>query len=167
MGPIMAGAAAAVLLRRGEPSGSAQDLIAEAVQDAWTTLFRDEAAPLRSWRPELGPLAPFLRQFARNAALNVLARHRRHARWASDEVNEDETACPQDGAERRLEQQRMAARVLRALPEREASMVVAYFVEGATSGEVAERFGFPSGHAVHQWAFRTKKKLRDRIRDAA
>ncbi|MEO1234130.1 MAG: sigma-70 family RNA polymerase sigma factor [Myxococcota bacterium] len=162
MSPFMERAAASVLVRSwGRPSGI-EDLLEEAIQEAWSVLFREDAAQLRRWSPDTGPLAPYLKQFARNSALNVLSKRRRRSQREADDVAEERPA-PQTSAETRVEHLQLAERLFDGLSERDMLAAVAYFVEGSTADELAERFGFTSGHAVHQWALRMRQKLRRRL----
>ncbi len=141
-----------------------QALLEDSMQDTLLSLFRDGCALLRRWSPEQNAsLGPYVGQIATHVAMNVVAKVRRRSLQETPESDSAVERLPSPAAS--PETQTVARQLARALLEEldadERAMVVAYFGQGASAREVAERFG-RSEHAVHVWANRIRARFTER-----
>jgi len=121
-------------LRRLGDRGRAED----AVQEAFASVWRAAG----SYKPERGPVAPWLYAVARNA---IVDRARSRTEIPSDIPDE---AASGPGPDDRAEQGWVAWRVHRALeelPEREREVLALAYWSGLSQSEVAEFLSIPLG----------------------
>jgi RNA polymerase sigma-70 factor, ECF subfamily len=123
-------------LRRLGDRGQAED----ATQEAFASIWRAS----RSYKPERGPVAPWLYAVARNA---IADRGRASARTATPAELPD-TASDEDGPPERAEQSWVAYRVHRAmegLPESERAVLELAYWSGLSQSEIADFLSIPLG----------------------
>jgi RNA polymerase sigma-70 factor (ECF subfamily) len=121
-------------LRRLGDRGRAED----AVQEAFASIWR----AARSYRPERGPVAPWLYAVARNA---IADRGRARHEPPAEPV---ETVSGEAGPAERAEQSWVAWRVHRALeglPESERTVLELAYWSGLSQSEIADFLGIPLG----------------------
>jgi RNA polymerase sigma-70 factor (ECF subfamily) len=123
-----------VALRRLGDRGRAQD----ATQDVFLAIWRSAA----TYRPERGPVSPWLFTLARNAIVDRARRRSEPAVEAPD--------APSDGPgpAEQAESAGLRSRVHRALeelPERERVLVAMAYWSGLSQSEIADRLEIPLG----------------------
>jgi RNA polymerase sigma-70 factor (ECF subfamily) len=155
----------AIAYRMTGSASEADDLC----QDVFLRVFQN----LRRFDPAR-PLAPWVRKIACNGALHYLRRRgleRRHAAPAPRDGSPEPAAAVPDPApdpERVLAARELEARLQRALlafPEKPRLAFTLKYVEGLTSGEIADALDVPR-NTVKTWLLRARESLREELGDA-
>ncbi len=122
----------------------AEEVVSDAFLHVWTRIGQHD--------PRRGPLVPWVLSIARNRALDLLRRRRRHerraGRWGADHaVAEDGAADPiaHEAAVPGWPVHRAVQDALAELPEEQRVVVRLAYFEGLSHREIAARTGAPLG----------------------
>lgn len=148
-----------VLTARQSRAQAPAVLLDDVIQEFWAIVFKNRAELLKKWEPDRGALKPYMSTIATNAMLNVVAKGQRRARNEQPEELIDNSPTPAL-AETRTIAKDLVAWIFSSLTPRDQEMAIAYFGDGRTAKEVAADFQ-TTEHAVHVWASRFKRRLKD------
>lgn len=139
--------------------------VEDLVQEVWSRLFAEDGRILRAYRPERGPLAPFIRVVANRLVVDALRSGRKNPwreRPASPEDLERDATLIESVEGRvgdRLLLEHVVAELRAQLGDKGREALEVMYLEGASVAEAAEATGM-TPNALHMWRKRIAKMAR-------
>lgn len=135
-------------------AGADRATLRDHVQEVVVHLLERDAAVLRRWDPQRGPLEPFVAKVAENHMISRL--RKRPPPTPSEQLDEEEapSQTPEEGASF----SHLVVRLLREMNDNDAALFRAIYLEELSPDEAATRLGI-SREAAHKRIQRLRARL--------